>query len=352
MARRKRNAFIGPLPKNQPSITINTGIKSSQTTKGRGKPRRPRGRGRASISNGASQQMISKVCGQVNPFCAASRGAKWSDMASAFTIPFQSRFMISLISDANGAGAAYINPLPVATYNKNVTVVANAVTAWGATSSDPSYATMLTLSTDFRVVSWGYHYITTVSDDNANGTIISTEVGYDITGTTGFNLSNLTIGTNAHLHAIRGGEFFYIGKPIDDSAAEFRTQNAATSRAWSAGLLMWSGAFPSLPIGYVEIIINYEFKPYADSINTQFVTPPQTDHPIIAQAADFVRSKITGSVDAGSKGSSVIHEVVEGAAVAALAALAAPMMPEIAAIGAVGRAARIANQSGHLLLTM
>jgi len=252
----------------------------------------------------------SQLCGQLDPFCPHSIGAKVaSEATGALTATIQEKVYIPLLTDANG-NVAYLLNNGMANSYSTVSQLAN-----GNINNIPGYVnnqiyTSLggtTATAEYRIVTWGFTFNYTGSDYNNQGvkcamripTTSLTQLSTDLIGVNPFTLR--TYLPESHLSRLPT-PLIYIGRPQTQMSHEefvpVQPSDAADSEnnPWGAVVLFAiSGAAASSTVGYLELIINYEVQQglYGVATTTLFTkvqNPIPGPSSVIADLAGRVRT--------------------------------------------------------------
>lgn len=240
--------------------------------------RNPRGARRTVGSKGgnsSANSLIHAVCSNMNPFCEAARGAKLHDSNAAPSIPYQSRDLIIVTSDANGI-AGIMTGSASSALAFNATVVAGLVTAWTTVGSSSFYNQFNASTQSCRIVSQGFRFRTTQSYMDATGSLIVVKCGPTL-GSTGQSVVSVSQGLQSEFTPVRDASIECVAVPLGIQATEY--VDVTTRNNYNTFQLFFSGCTPSTQIGTIEMITNYEFIVKSDNALSTLSTQAAADIP-------------------------------------------------------------------------
>jgi len=282
----------------------------------------PRRRRRNRNANGGvPRELVSRVCGIVDPFCDHAMGAKYPDDSSTRTLPYTMRTLAYLSTDANGDGGFIL--LPQYSYNPYTNMATGTlpnVTTWGNfnTSGAPGIAGV----DSYRIVSIGVKLRNIVAPLSSSG-IVSLRT---FPHTSGANLEPLNYTTyncsqsgNVALqhckeytivvpHTAQMPQVFY--KTADDSASVA----GWNAKGFEPVTIYVSGAAASTNVLAIETVIHYELTFDDSSGLQQAATPPPPANAVITTTANRVTSELSAFAGEGviALGKAVVTKVVTG----------------------------------------
>lgn len=259
-------------------------------------------------------QLAEHVCSVYDAFCPAARGAKLFDNNSAPSCTYQTHFTYNIASDANGCAMYWITPDPQKCINI-ATVVANAVTAWSSVDSGPFYGFINGgVVNGWRVVSFGVRYMTTQAWTSATGTLVATDTSQlwsaSLVGQ-GVGQANMD---RCKVMPLRDANFTY---NAGTRGTENNNYSTTYTSDWAVNNLIIGiiGATASTTVGTVEIVINYEFLPVANSGYATFASPAAPAIPAIMDARSRLPA-ITDTIRGVKDTAHSAHGILEDASAA------------------------------------
>lgn len=268
-------SFIGPLKKGE----RNRGVVVVSRAR---RPRRRQKQKRAQPNMSVRSVIAEKVCSVYDPFCPAAKGAKIPDQNSSTSFPYQTRVGFPIIVDANGAGMYWINWDPATLFN-SATVVLGVTTAWFSNTAGTFYTMVGTSVAQWRVVSAGFKFKTTQPWTTATGSLIVSDVSQVFNAAdVGQQLGSLQMG-RAEMYPVRNADVTFTGG-VRGSENNNYNANFGNDPAMNGGILSFFGCAPSVTVGYVEIIVNWEALPVADGGFQSFATPAAKHEPTVMDA--------------------------------------------------------------------
>lgn len=225
--------------------------KTQKTGKKRAKMSRP--------MSGPNRSLVEAVCSNLNAFCPAAKGAKLFDENAEPSQVFQNRSIVTITTDANGNAGLYFTSAPDHAYYTATINAGGTTTAWTQNTNSfyTTYVTGATLSL-YRVVSWGIRVVGTESAMVAKGNLLMLGCGSRLEASNvGQTVSGLNQGYSADFTPFRECSVELMGKPLGRASTDYIGIGAMPS--YSSNMIFVSGATPSVPVGVVEFIVNYEF---------------------------------------------------------------------------------------------
>lgn len=262
--------------------------------------------------------LLTKVCSQINPFCRESLGSKIPDESSGYTLPFQTHFFSSLISDANGNLALYVQPYPAAMYWFAASINSSTgIITWSTATNSPDFTGIGQQYRELRVVSWGVRVMTVLPWTTAAGTAIATSIQTTPTagGTNVTTVTSMNNGSDTQAYAVRDLDITFIGRPTDHMWTAFNTFNNigeldSSAVPWSQFLFTSSGCPASSSVFSFEVVVNYEFRSLAGTTYTtnQLATGPAASNDPLSQIVSTVRQSLPSTFT--TTGSSSIDAMI------------------------------------------
>lgn len=226
--------------------------------------------------------LVEKVCSNYDPFCQAARGAKLFDENTAPSLTYSSRDVFPLTTNANGVALVWFNGSPSNTW-ATATVVAGAVTAWTAAQSTFYNNVTLAGLARWRTVSGGIRYMTTQAWSTATGHMIVTETTESLdVAVVGQVAGSLTLGPLAHTIPLRDAQFTCVQRQLGMNAKTYK--EATSHNPYYTGFTVYANGTPSTTIGYIEVVVNYEWIPDASTVYQAFSTPAAPNIPLVTNA--------------------------------------------------------------------
>ncbi len=267
---------------------------------------------KTSMEYGYMVGIAQHLCSKVNPFCPEARGAKWDDISSSYTIPYQARYIAPLTGTAAGDGGFTSPLIPSKLHGEQSTTSGGVITAWSS-STDPNYSNMQTLYFDYRIVSAGIKYQTNQSWSTATGIMQCGATNYDCTSTTTINVGNLLNAVDSTAFAVRDAQFYFICKPTNTQASNF-IAIAGPTYSWTMPLLTYQGTGNAQTFGFVEIVVNYEMHPNVQTVaTTQGITKASIASNFVNTATDAIRNSLPTvlNMTEGQVDSTVMAEAIK-----------------------------------------
>ena len=254
----------------------------------------------------AKPHHIRAVCSITDPFCPASKNAKWPDGTSGNTFTEQFRGNVTIASLAAGNNLVCLGA--AAPFGALFTLSSTA----SACTTDSVYIKYKPTSLledhgdKYRIVSFGAVVRCVASATNASG-LITLGSAPAITQS-----SVITLGSELYsqvvIKAIQPGmEMSWISQPMGTSAHEFVSQSTGTTvnafDSWSSLIIEMTGCPASTPMINVEWYLNIEFlpKPSTTSYNNSLTALARPNPP-----------KVTSATDAASVARNSIGSFIEG----------------------------------------
>lgn len=265
---------------------------------------------------------VRAVCSFLDPFCAASIGARWPDGINGFTVPYRAVSYNALTPSAAGGMFLFAPDARAENYAKvfgaGATVVVPAsLSAWAATNTFFN-----NFVSEVRVVSAGCRWIPTSAATTAGVALLLTEIAEPSTlfGST-LTLMDTSLGSNQKLvdHRV---PFTFISKRADMLANNFQPSLSSTACScdWPALLVQFVGSDGSTNLGYFEFTTNYEFVLQRTTAGSnvslaQLSTPPPKEDLVVQRAVKRAGPTFNSILDAAAP---VVSRIVESAAATAL----------------------------------
>lgn len=209
-------------------------------------------------------------------------GAKVFDDNSARSLTFQSKNIVNIIADGAGSAFYSFGPNPSTSWYSS-TITAGAVSGWSAANTNGFYGLVGTNCGSWRVVSYGFKYCTTQAWTAAVGTIIITEVaGYNPALNTGQVVASPSLGTKSAVAPLRDAVMTFIGRSSGKSANDYTLLISANDQNdWTTAYVAVTGATAAATVGYVELVVNYEWLPLYNTAFGLMATQANPNVPII-----------------------------------------------------------------------
>ncbi len=270
---------------------------------------------------------VEKVCALTDPFCPHAMGAMYPDGNGSYTVPFQSRFLVTATTDANGNGAWLFTlgspDYTYANYSSIVNATGGAIT-FASPSVDPNYSGLYTSNfASVRCVNAGIHFQTTQSWSTATGWIIcGTGTAGQVTG--GYKINTFNGLMTAEMHPVRDANIIMVARPSDSTAlTDFlpldNTSGTANDPITMPIFFSTTGGTANTVIGTFEVVINYEFRTTPGSLMSQMATPSANRNERLIELAAQVRSQIPPVI--ADQATAAFGSVVRGLASSAIRGL-------------------------------
>jgi len=269
--------------------------------------------------SGGSQDHVRHVkhaCAVTNPFCSASKGAKFPDGSNGSSIGYQIRGHLAMGGNAvvsGGSGGAGVIGAP-ATGNIVVltpsgsygfvnpaTFAAGTWTMAAVQTLYPNAVFFTNNAVAYRIVSFGVVLRCISSVTNSQGyVILGTGSGTGVIG------SNITSGSSNYMEQeevplTAGMEHCWMSRPTGVSARTFTVPNtiAAVNPNWSCLTVELVGTAGSTTIVDIEYFMNVEIQLSPGNTNAELVPKDPPANTIATQASRAIVDKTTSFVKGG-----------------------------------------------------
>lgn len=252
--------------------------------------------------SGVKPHHVKAICSISDPFCPASRNAKWPDGTSGNTMTEQFRGNHTLTTLALGNAAITFCPTAPMGFMVGATSTTSTVTFQTAYTTYKAASMLATHGTNYRVVSFGV-IIRAVASAN-------TSAGLVTFGTTGTHMpvsSILTYGTELYdeveIKAIQPGmEFAWISQPRGPAARDFVAQSIGTTpnaSPFTSLVVEVTGCAASTNVLNFEWFMNLEFELATGAALSAATTRNPGKSPIAEAAVSHVHSSIGSFISGG-----------------------------------------------------
>lgn len=257
---------------------------ANQSRPGRAAARRARMRERTLMSM-PSQMGAMEVCAITNPFCDESKGSRWPDGSSAYSVAVPARFRVYVGGDGLGNSTMLFTtnpkrPVYLGTYDP---LDSNIMTGWtGQPSGIPA---ILNQADSVRVVSAGIKFVSTLSPMTASGSVSLIELPPNESalgpGYLPFNRTTQNRATYV-TQAMRDDHGLYgLFRPQGPTSRSFNDYENADSPGgatfetfdWTSLVLSFTGLPTNVTAGFVDVFINYEVSFDVTSDMSLFARP-------------------------------------------------------------------------------
>lgn len=291
--------FIGPLT-----------LKSTNKRAKRTRPQRSK--------MGGNHALHEAVCSVYDPFCPGAIGAKLPDKSTANTLTFHTKSIASINTNALGNAFIWVGPDPVLCVNVGTVDAGGVVTAYSSLSND-FFTTIVNTggASQWRVVSYGCRYYTTAPWTTATGLLVTSEVSGNYSTVSLPNITTMTMGSVAKSMPVRDANVQFTGRARGIESEDFE-QTSGADLGFTTFTMGFSGCAVSSVVGYLEVVINYEWIPAAYTGYVGLATPSAKHSPLVMDARANVSTNTppilhTGSLEqarsAMSNASTVANEI-------------------------------------------
>lgn len=232
------------------------------------------------------QRTAMEVCAITNPFCDESKGSKWPDGSSAYSVALPVRFRVPVTASGDGT----TNLLFTSNYSRMVyrgaynPLDTNIMTSWdGVSVSAPAF---LSQADGVRLVSGGIKFTSTLSPMEASGSVTFIELppndlDASIAAYLPFDVQKQNRATYV-TQALRDNNSMYsIFRPQGTTARAFQDTNDPDAAGgvtfstfdWTSLVVHVEGAPTTRTVGFVDVFLNYEVSFDASSDLSVFAQP-------------------------------------------------------------------------------
>jgi len=271
------------------------------------------------------------ACSILDPFCTHAKGARRPDGMGSQSMPYQSRQIINVATNAAGAAKIWICGLNgVFGTMAGITNGANWDTPAGMTVF-PGSAFIQTNAGEVRLVSMGARVMSTASATNSQGFVIMGTINNPPYSQVAQPSAIVTYAEHSLRPLTAGFESVWISKPTGANAHDFRAVSTITTSStdfdWST-LVVEIGQGPvSTNVLMIEVICNVEFTISQATVATsglaQLIPPSKPANRVALNAQAQVHSSMSSIMDttvekAGkfieSKAAGIVEDLLTGAA--------------------------------------
>jgi len=256
------------------------------------------------LNRGVRDSLAERVCAQVNPFCSAAQGARMTDKFTVPTNTYQARKIIPIITGALGnAGFSFWPSADGYNYTVNVPPTA----AWTISASpdfqcDAGWASALTTDVkEARLVTAGCRFWNNLAATVAGGYVETADHGPHAQDGVAVTIGSLKTNFPAIDVCDLRQEFTWISRPVSHMKADFvvpiTTVNPtanSTNERWSNFTAAFTGP-AGQTIGYVEMVLNYEYIPKGSSALASAYahrSPNSPSDALVEKAVDQTHAKL------------------------------------------------------------
>jgi len=219
-----------------------------------GRPNQPR---KGKVSN----DTITAVCSNTDPFCVHSVGAKRFDADNARTVAWQARSYTTVTTNANGAACLEVNANIASTYRAAATRSGTPPqwNVWDAYASVDGYTDLDTNFAKYRVVSMGVRVFAITSPLASQGVVM---------GIASDRVSNIDAASSSYIEYVRiplyGTDLHWVAKNQNEND-NYKATDAALDNAHTHFFVCVDGGPASTAVLGVEITLNLELQ--AETLN-------------------------------------------------------------------------------------
>lgn len=249
---------------------------------------------------------VTAACSILNPFCVAAKGAPRPDGLGHGSIPFQVRGSLLMSTDANGNSFLAIVPgLGRFGYATGVIAASN-ITVGAAWALLNGSNFINTNASEVRIVSLGVKAQSIASMTDCKGLVHFFTRGQLVNSDVIPQLSQNNIEDQV-MPLTAGNETILVSKPMGITAHSFRPYSDASSTMsnfdWTTLCIEIAGGAASVPVMYVEVIVNVEITLNNLGVSTTglggVLRPARPANPIALQAQAAVQNKTSSIVLGG-----------------------------------------------------
>lgn len=233
----------------------------------------------------ANMEVVEMVCSNLDPFCPAAQGAKLYDQNGSPSLPYTNRTILSVNTNAQGYAMIWVTGSPRDALNVATVDASGFVTAWTSNPASPFYnlTTLTPQAQNWRVVSMGAKFITTQAWTDAIGLILQTDTNQNYDSTlVGQSCGDANMG-RCKLFPTRDAKISWLSVPRGTESTEY-VDSYTADLARNQGIFSFAGCKASSTIGYLELVIHYEFLPTAGGGLYPFATPAAPHVPAVMSA--------------------------------------------------------------------
>jgi len=246
----------------------------------------PSQRGNTRINKGPSNELITAVCSNLDPFCPHAEGAKLYDRDSSKTFAIQVKSYQGLNTDANGKGAMEVNASLNDSFTTASTITGDAVTAWNAYSTADGYSSIDATFNKYRIVSWGVRVYCSAKATESQGTLIL--------ATASDSGISFNVASSSYEEVMRfplyGADVYWISKAQSYTATKFEAIATAVSNDWNHLYIGLDNCQASSNVLGIEIVYNLELQVDPLDFFSRATTPAWPDNVLVQQAVAMVAS--------------------------------------------------------------
>lgn len=267
--------------------------KNKQPKKAASRRNRRRRRNKMTKQSTSSQvgvKLGELICSNTDPWCTLAINAKIYDSNSAPSLTYSNRQIFPISTLASGEFALAISTKDNAVFSSASTITSGAVVAWAA-ATQSTFSSQLGSSyvSGYRVVSYGVKFVTTQAWTSAVGLLIVNETTGSQSGISGQSVSSPMMGSRSIITPIRDAKVTYTGRALGDTSNEYISPTATP--AYTTLLITMTGGAASVNvIGYLELVINYEWVPIAGTAYVGMATQAAPNIPEVLSGRAHVAS--------------------------------------------------------------
>lgn len=277
--------------KGNKTVIVEKVVASTQAAKKNKRKRNKKKNKNRGMGMSDTHAAIHDVCAISNPFCSSAAGEKLPDMDTTKSLTFCSRNLITVTTDSSGraAVACSMNPTNAYSIAATFTGATTSVASWGSWQYNRFYAMANASWGRWRVVSAGSRFVCTAAWTAATGTMTINETNWFTTSIL-VDIAGVDLGIRGNAHAIRDANYASIMRPMGTNSYDYQ-DGTSTATTHTSMIYGFNGAPASTTLGYIELVVNYEWVPLLGSTLTMYTTDsPRDNYGVRAARADALQS--------------------------------------------------------------
>lgn len=240
--------------------------------------------------------LVSQVCSVMDPFCVHAKNAKYPDLTSALTLPYQQHERFTLSTSATGQISTLFYP----SYGYNPYFPQNSFAAGVATYGPKLAGINYASVSSVRLVSFGIIIRSVVAPLSASGVVrVRMFTAPDPSTLATLNVSTYNCDDYMDIPLNVCKETCVVLKRVDETAKFWKTPGeydagftapTQTKNGFGQVLINIDGGPASLAVLDIEYILHWEVKMLDSDVLAQIATPSPQFHPAVQSATDKVQS--------------------------------------------------------------
>jgi hypothetical protein len=246
------------------------------------------------------------VVTQSNPFLEQS-GCRMFDKSSAPSVPFQSRFRTTVVTDAGGNAAIMLRPSVAAAYKVATSFASSVVTA-ESTFADPNAVNLAGEFRQYRIVSAGVHVVSITGATANSGGMVQVARLTDSTFVGEYKIDLMN-----YPEVQRGPVYGYDKYHTFTSSGSAQSYNLTTGSAlgWDLMVVQVTGAAASTSVLEIEFFYNYELLCDTSSFTSQIAGQAAPHVPKVEALAFNAKALIPLGMNSVEKVTKVVSKHVK-----------------------------------------